>query len=411
MNQSATDRVPLRIYALLTAYFLSALAAVGQITILGKQVYDMTGRELDLGFIGLAEFTPALLAAPVAGALADRMDRRRLFAAALAAEAVVSLGLFGYARSDPTSVLPIFGLVLVFGALKTFTGAAGRPLPVDMAPPALFPRVVAMENVAFQAGLIVGPVLFGFLFVVDEAAPYLAAAVALALGSLVVVLIPTTPVRRLHTTGIRQSLADAADGLRFVRRRPVLAGAITLDLFAMLFGGAVALLPAIAEDRLGVGAVGLGWLRAAVGIGAGCAAVTMVVRPLSRRIGPILLTAVGVFGLGTIVLGLSRNYVLAFVAIMVLSGADAISMFIRTTLTPLATPEHMRGRVLALENVFVGASNELGAFESGVTAALLGLTGAVVFGGVGALVVVAVWAVKFPALRDVDRFDEVRTGD
>jgi hypothetical protein len=203
-------------------------------------------------------------------------------------------------------------------------------------------------------------------------------------------------------------MVDAILGMRFIRRSPVLFGAISLDLFAVLFGGAVALLPAIAEDRLGVGAVGLGWLRAAVGIGAGIVAITLSIRPLQRHIGRTLLAVVTLFGVGTIVLGLSRNYVMAFVAIMVLSGADAVSMFIRLTIVPLATPENMRGRVLALENVFIGASSELGAFESGVTAALLGLTGAIVFGGIGTLAVVALWAVLFPALRNVDRFDEVR---
>jgi len=171
----------------------------------------------------------------------------------------------------------------------------------------------------------------------------------------------------------------------------------------------VALLPAIAEDRLGVGAIGLGWLRAAVGIGAGIVAVALSIRPIQRHIGRTLLSVVAIFGVGTIVLGLSRNYLLAFIAIMVLAGADAVSMFIRLTIVPLATPENMRGRVLALENVFIGASNELGAFESGVTAALLGLTGAIVFGGIGTLAVVALWSILFPTLRDVDRFDEVTT--
>jgi predicted MFS family arabinose efflux permease len=250
-------------------------------------------------------------------------------------------------------------------------------------------------------------VAFGFLFVVGEPIPYLVSALGLAAAVLILLVIPSAPVKRLETVGVRQAVVDAILGMRFIRRTPVLFGAISLDLFAVLFGGAVALLPAIAEDRLGVGAVGLGWLRAAVGIGAGIVAVTLSIRPLQRNIGRTLLTVVAIFGAGTIVLGLSRNYVVAFIAIMVLAGADAISMFIRFTIVPLATPENMRGRVLALENVFIGASNELGAFESGVTAALLGLTGAIVFGGIGTLAVVGLWAVFFPALRDVDTFDEV----
>ncbi len=410
MSQPQPGPIPLRIQGLLLAFFLSAFAKIGQITIIGKQVYDLTGRELDLGLIGLAEFLPAMLVAPVAGAIADRVDRRRMFALALSGEAVVSALLFWYASTDPTSVLPIFWLVFTFGVCQGFTAPSGRALPADMSPPGMLPRVVALQHVAFQAGLIAGPVAFGFLFVAAEPLPYLVAAVSLAAGVLVLSAIPSAPVRRLETVGARQAVVDAIEGMWFIRRTPVLFGAISLDLFAVLFGGAVALLPAIAEDRLGVGAVGLGWLRAAVGIGAGIVAVTLSFRPVQRHVGRTLLTVVAIFGIGTIVLGLSRNYAVAFISIMVLAGADAVSMFIRFTIVPLATPEDMRGRVLALENVFIGASNELGAFESGVTAALLGLTGAIVFGGVGTLVVVGVWAVLFPALRDVDRFEEATAG-
>jgi len=382
---------------------------MGQITIIGKQVYDLTGRELDLGLIGLAEFLPAMLVAPLAGAIADRVDRRPMFAFALSGEALVSALLFWYATTEPTSILPIFWLVFLFGLGQGFTAASGRALPIDMSPTALFPRVVALEHVAFQAGLIVGPVTFGFLFVVAEPLPYLTAALGLATATLILIVIPSASVRQLDTVGVRQAVVDAILGMRFIRRTPVLFGVISLDLFAVLFGGAVALLPAIAEDRLGVGAIGLGWLRAAVGIGAGIVAVALSIRPIQRHIGRTLLSVVAIFGVGTIVLGLSRNYLLAFIAIMVLAGADAVSMFIRLTIVPLATPENMRGRVLALENVFIGASNELGAFESGVTAALLGLTGAIVFGGIGTLAVVALWSILFPTLRDVDRFDEVTT--
>ena len=202
---------------------------------------------------------------------------------------------------------------------------------------------------------------------------------------------------------------DAFEGLRFIRRTPIVFGAISLDLFAVLFGGVIALLPAIAEERLGVGAVGLGWLRAAVGIGAAGTALTLSIRPLRRHVGRQLLTMVAMFGILTIVLGLTRSFAVAFIALLAAAAVDAVSMFIRASLVPLATPEHMRGRVLAVENVFIGASNELGAFESGVTAALFGLVGAIFFGGAGTLVVVALWWKFFPALRSVDRFEEVRS--
>ncbi len=407
MRRSRTG-VPGTVYALLVALFFSAFAVVGQITIVGKQVFDLTGDPLDLGFLGLAEFIPIALLAPFTGSLADRVDRRKVYAGALVLEALISLGLFAYSRTDPSSLAPIFGLVLAFGVARSFAAPASRALPIDLAPPDALERVVALKSVAFQAGIITGPVVMGFLFVVDESLPYLAATTAflLALGTLTLVHRP--PIRQLETSGGRQALRDAMDGLRFVRRQPVVFGAISLDLFAVLFGGVIALLPAIAEDRLGVGAVGLGWLRAAVGLGAVIVAIGLSIKPLRRHVGRVLLTVVAIFGVMTIVVGFTTNYTVAFVALMIAAGADAVSVFIRTSVVPLATPEEMRGRVLAVENVFIGASNELGAVESGMTAAVFGLAGAIVFGGVGTLVVVAVWWRMFPALRDVDRFSEVR---
>ena len=401
-------RIPLAVKALLGTFSLNAFAAVGQVTIIGKQLYDMTGSELHLGLLGLAEFGPVALLAPFAGATADRFDRRRIFGLALAGEAIVSILLWSYVRSDPTSVAPIFLLVLVFGTCRAFASPAGRALPIDLCPPEVVARVVALKSVGFQVGIIAGPVAFGFAFVADPALPYLLSAAALACSVAIVSSVPPSGVRRLGTAGARQAVADARDGLRFIRRSPILFGAMGLDLFAVLFGGAVALLPAIAEERLGVGAVGLGWLRAAEGIGGGLVAVTLSIRPLQRNLGRILLLVVALFGLGTIGLGLTRSFAVAFLAMVVLAGADAVSMYIRLTLVPLATPEDMRGRVLAVENVFIGASNELGAAESGLTAAFMGLVGAVVFGGAATLVVVAVWWRLFPDLRDMDTFDEIR---
>ena len=205
----------------------------------------------------------------------------------------------------------------------------------------------------------------------------------------------------------RPTLHHALEGLRFIRRQPVLLGAIALDLFAVLFGGAVALLPAIAEERLGVGNVGYGWLRAAPGVGAVAVTVVLAARPVRRHVGVTLLIVVGLFGAATVVFGLTTSYIVAFLALLVLSSADAVSVFIRATIVPLATPDRMRGRVAAVENVFIGASNELGAFESGVAAALLGVGPAVVLGGVLTLVVVAVWPILFPSLRAIDRFEDV----
>ncbi|CAI8370668.1 MAG: Uncharacterised protein [Acidimicrobiales bacterium AG-410-I20] len=352
MDQEIEEKIPLKIYAVLFVSFLSILAIVGQITILGKQVYDITGRELDLGLLGLAEFAPTFLLAPFTGSIADRMDRRVLFAWALLGEGAVSITLFWYATTNPTSVMPIFGLVIVLGICRAFAAPSGRALAVDMSPISTVPRVVAFSSIAMQSGVIIGPVLFGFLFVAYEPLPYLVSAICLGGGAFILSFVPSSKVQQIKTSGAKNALADALEGFKFIRRTPMLFGAISLDLAAVLFGGAVALLPAIAEDRLGVGAVGLGWLRAAVGIGAGAVAITMAIRPLGRRIGKTLLFVVAIFGLGTIVLGLSQNYALAFVAVLVLSAADAVSMFIRATLVPLATPGHMRGRVLALERFY-----------------------------------------------------------
>lgn len=401
-------QIPFRVKALIFTFFLNSFAVVGQVTIVGKQVYDLTGNELHLGLLGLAEFLPIALLAPFAGAAADRFDRRLVFGLAIAGEVVASMLLFFYARSTPTSVVPIFGIILLFGVCRAFASPAGGALPIDLSPPQVVARVVALKTVSFQGGLIVGPIVFGFAFVVDESLPYLLSAIAMTAVVAIVVFVPSSGVRRLASSGARRAIHDAFEGLRFIRRSPILFGAMSLDLFAVLFGGAVALLPAIAEDRLGVGAVGLGWLRAGVGIGASVVAVTLSIRPLQHRLGRILLWVVALFGLGTIGLGLTRSFALAFTAIVLLSAADAVSMFIRMTLVPLATPEDMRGRVLAVENVFIGASNELGAAESGLTAAFMGLVGAVVFGGAATLVVVAVWWRLFPTLRDMDTFDEIR---
>ncbi len=404
--------------ALLIMVVCSATATVAGVTALGKQVYDLSGRELDLGWLGLAEFAPAALLVFVTGTVADRFDRRRVVAIAALAEAVAAVGLGLYALSDPTGVAPIFGLVVGFGTARAFAAPASRALPADIVAPAALPRLVARFSIAWQVSIIAGPVLAGFAYVVDPALPYfLMAALLLAAAAAVARIAPRD--RPFATPGDGTvadpeagpdahpdpaSVRAAFEGLRFIRSRPVLLGAIALDLFAVLFGGAVALLPAIAEDRLGVGAIGLGWLRAAIGIGAALTTTVLAVRPRERHIGATLLVVVGIFGAFTVVLGLTRSYVVAFAALAILSGADAISVFIRATLVPLLTPEDRRGRVLAVENVFIGASNELGAFESGVVGQLFGAPVAVVTGGLATIAIALLWWVAFPSLRRLDRF-------
>ncbi|MDQ1438254.1 MAG: hypothetical protein QOK43_1883 [Acidimicrobiaceae bacterium] len=419
-------RVDWSVVALLASVFFSSSAALAQEVVLGKLVYDLTGRELDLGLLGLAEFAPAALLVLVTGAVADRFDRRRVAALGALGEAVVAGVLAWYVSTDPTSIGPIFLLVIAFGVARAFAAPASRSLPADIVSPERLPRVVPRYAAAWQAAIIAGPVLGGFLYAADVRLPFVAVMALLVASAAALLSIRVAPMRAPaavvmdpaleaavapavpHGQAVaeaeRPGWRDALEGLRFIRGRPLLLGAISLDLFAVLFGGAVALLPAIAEDRLHVGAVGLGWLRAAGGIGAALTTVALAVRPVTRKVGRRLLAAVAVFGVATIVLGLTRSFVLAFAALAVLSGADAISVFIRATLVPLVTPQEKRGRVLAVENVFIGASNELGAFESGVVGQLLGPAAAVVLGGAGTLAVAAGWWFLFPDLRQVDGF-------
>ncbi len=416
----------------LLASVLCSSTAMGVLTVvLGKQVFDLTGRELDLGLLGLAEFLPSALLVFVTGPLADRFDRRRIASSAITIEIVFVIALAWYAGTEPTSALPIFLLVVGYGTARVFAFPASRALPADTVPAARLPWLVARQSICWQAASIVGPVLGGFLYVVDVRLPFVVAA-----GLLVVAAVAISLVQPLYrgapepvaseavetelgpvavgepaegavaTRTRREGMRDALEGLRFVRSQPVLLGAISLDLVAVLFGGAVALLPAIAEDRLGVGAVGLGWLRAAVGIGAAAVTLVLAVKPVTRRVGATMLAAVAVFGAGTIVLGVTTSFVIAFVALAILSGADAVSVFIRGTLVPLVTPPDKRGRVLAVETVFIGASNELGAFESGVAGQLLGPAAAVVLGGAVTLAIAVSWGRLFPALRVVDRFPD-----
>ncbi len=407
-DQAGFDQIPRGVWILLGCKVLITMATVGQLTILGKQVWDLTNNTLDLGLLGLAEFVPTALLSPITGSVADRFDRRIVAGFGLLASASVSFGLWIYAGTEPTALWPIYAMVVLFGAARAFIAPALRALPVDLSPRAVIERVIALGAVAWQTGSITGPVTAGFLFVVSEPAPYLLSGVLFLAAGAGLSKVPQSGVARLESApGLKAALGDAVEGLRFIRRTPVLFGAISLDLFAVLFGGAVALLPAIADERLGVGAIGLGWLRAAVGIGAATVSVGLARQPLTRHVGRVLLVMVGVFGMATLVLGLTRSFVVAFIALLVLAGADAFSVFIRSAIVPLATPENMRGRVLATENVFIGASNELGAFESGVTASLFGLVGAVMIGGLGTLAVVGLWAVFFPALRRIDRFDEL----
>ena len=411
--------------ALLGAALTSSMSNLTQTTVLGLLVYELTHSELDLGLLGLVEFAPAALLVLVAGAAADRYDRRRVTAAGAMANALVALALAWYVRRpDGLSTTPIFLLVLAFGAGQAFLSPALRSMPAAMVPNEGVPWLVARRSIASQAATIIGPLFGGFLYGAGVWVPLVAAAALSAAGAALVLAIrlpdqlpgqwgagELSPVGDDQVDHVLEDgipataggLHAALEGLRFVRAQSIVLGAISLDLFAVLFGGAVTLLPAIAV-RLHVGAVGLGWLRAAVGLGAGAMTLIIALRPIQRRVGRALFGAVTAFGVWTIVLGVTRSYALAFVAMLGMSAADAVSVFIRSTLVPLATPPEMRGRVLAVENVFIGASNELGGFESGVVGQLLGTTASIVLGGIGTLVVALAGGVLFTPLRRVDRF-------
>ncbi len=409
------------IVALLVSAFCASAATMAGETALGKQVFDITHHELDLGWLGLIEFAPAAVLVLVTGSVADRFDRRRVVCVAASAQGLVAIALAWYAHVGHRAVGPIFTLVLGLGISRAFVAPAERALPADIVPAERLPWLVARFSGTWQVALIVGPILGGVLYAVTPAASYIAMAALLAIAAVAIFAVDAPPRRRTVAVatdapaggdadhdgdGSRKETAAAMEGVRFIRSHGIVLGALSLDLFAVLFGGAIALLPAIAETRLGAGAIGLGMLRAAYGLGAAIVTAWLAVRPLGRHVGRNLLIAVATFGAGTIVLGLTHTFVVAFLALAVLAGADAISVFIRATLVPLATPSALRGRVLAVENVFIGGSNELGAFESGVAGQLLGPGPAVVLGGAATIVIAASWATLFPALRSIDRFPE-----
>jgi MFS family permease len=396
----------------LASVFLSNLALIAQETALGKQVYDLSHQTIDLGWLGMIEFLPVFALVTVAGTIADRYERRNTVRLGFAVMAMAAGGLALLAGQKSTTVPMIFAVVLVYGIARAFANPSMRALPANVVDRATLPRLQALWSLSWQLSLIVGPALGGLLYAADPRYVFIFVAGALVASIITLSFVHTEQslARSERVAGSRR-FSEAVEGLRVVRTTPIIAGAITLDLFAVLFGGAVALLPVIAEKQLHVGAVGFGWLRAAGGIGAALVAGTLAIRPVRRHIGVVLFSVVAVFGAATIVLGATKTYVVAFIAMVVLSGADAVSVFIRSTLTPLVVPDALRGRVLAVEAVFIGASNELGAFESGVVGQWLGAPLAIVLGGIGTLVVVGVGSVVFPSLRRIDRFAELKPAD
>ena len=383
----------------------TAIAIEMSFVAIGWQVYEIHRDPLDLGIVGLAMFVPLPLLALPAGHLADRYPRRTVLAISMAIDAAVAVGLLVVTRSGADETWPFFALAFGTGVATAVGAPAGRAMTPSLVPQEILVRAFAQRSVAFQLSVIGGPALGGVLFAIRPELVYIVSVGFLLLALLAVLALQSG---RDGAGGGSPDLASVLGGVRLVRGTPVLLGAISLDLFAVLFGGAVALLPVFAKDVLEVGPEGLGVLRAAPAAGALVAAVVLSRRPVHRRAGGTLLTVVALYGATMIVFGLSETMWLSLLALAVGGGVDMVSVVLRQTILPLVTPDELRGRVNAVEMVFISASNELGAFESGVAAALVGAVPAVVIGGAATIAIAALWWRAFPALRGVDRLDELR---
>jgi MFS family permease len=380
------------------ARFLIVSAVEMQAVAVGWQVYEITKRPLDLGYVGLAQFLPGILLFPVSGHVSDRVERRKVLTACYAGFAVCFGLLLGLTERRVYSMNAIYAVLILLGIVRSFNGTASRSILPQLVPEEHFPNAVAWNATTFQTATILGPSFGGILYAAFHG-PSVVYAVAMltAIGATLSTLRikPETKARPREPITAKTVFA----GLHYIWNKKLILGAISLDLFAVLLGGAVALLPVYAREILHTGPWGLGLLRTAPGVGAALMAVLLAHRPLRGRSGIALLWSVAGFGVFTIIFGLSRNLMLSLAALLLLGASDMISVIIRATLTQLATPDEMRGRVTAVDMIFIGTSNEFGQFESGVTAQWFGTVPAVVLGGIGTLVVIAVWAWRFPELR------------
>jgi MFS family permease len=380
----------------------SVLAMQMQGVAIGWQVYDLTHRPLDLGFVGLAQFVPAILLSLFAGQTADRFDRRAILRICQLAQGACSLFLWAETRDPTPSVSTIYALLVLVGIARAFSAPASQALLPHLVPVADFSNAVTWTHSVRQVASMVGPAVGGAIYGAAKAAgPVYASCAGLYLIAFSLTTMVTARTGRLETAAPTWNTLLA--GVRFVRREKIVLGCISLDLFAVLLGGAVALLPVYARDILHTGPRGLGLLRSAPAIGAAVMGGFLAYHPLSRKAGYTMFIAVAIFGLATIVFGISTDFTLSLAALFVTGAADMVSVVIRLTLVQLSTPPAMRGRVSAVNMAFINASNELGEFESGVTAALFGTVAAVLIGGAGTCVVVLLWAYLFPELRALER--------
>ncbi|HET6176180.1 MAG TPA: MFS transporter [Candidatus Sulfotelmatobacter sp.] len=392
------------------ARFLIVAAVEMQAVAVGWQVYEITKRPLDLGYVGLAQFLPGILLFPISGHASDRFERRKVLSTCYAGFAVCFALLLVLAQRGVHSVTPIYAVLILLGVVRSFNGTASRSILPQLVPEEHFPNAVAWNATTFQAATILGPSFGGILYAIFHG-PSLVYAIATltAIGATVSTfrIKPEVKARPREPMTLKTVFA----GLHYIWNKKLILGAISLDLFAVLLGGAVALLPVYAREILHTGPWGLGLLRTAPGVGAALMAVLLAHRPLRGRSGIALLWSVAGFGIFTIIFGVSRSLTLSLIALLLLGASDMISVIIRATLTQLATPDEMRGRVTAVDMIFIGTSNEFGQFESGVTAQWFGTVPAVVLGGVGTLVVIALWAWLFPELRRAGDLHSIGSAD
>jgi MFS family permease len=378
--------------------FLIISALEMQSVAVGWQIYEITHRPLDLGLVGLAQFLPGILLFLVSGHTADRLNRRRVLLACYAGFSACSALLLAATFLFTSNIVPIYAVLVLIGVVRSFHGTAGRALLPELVPTEHFENAVAWNASTFQAATILGPSIGGLTYALFRG-PSAVYILSLATGIVAFVALLRVQVPSKARPSEQLTLSSILAGLRFIGRQKIILGTLSLDMFAVLFGGAVALLPVYARDILRTGPWGLGLLRSAPGIGATVTAILLAYNPLRRRAGAIMLWCVAAFAIFTVVFGLSRSLVLSLVALFLVGAADMVSVVVRATLVQLATPDEMRGRVNAVDMVFIGTSNELGQFESGVTAAWFGTVPAVVLGGVAALAVTGLWAWSFPELR------------
>jgi len=385
----------------LSARFLGTLAVQMQSVAVGWQVYQITGSLFDLGLIGLAQFAPFLVLILWAGHVADRHDRRRIIVLCMLVQLLVSGLLLAFTYSGSSVVWPVFAVLVLFGSARAFMMPASQAVLRNLVPDRDFGQAVALSSSTFHVAVIAGPVLGGLLYVYGPTVVYTVSALLLAVSVILMASARSAPQARSTQPASWHTLLE---GLRFVRSRPIVLGAISLDLFAVLFGGATALLPAYAHDVLHAGPTALGWLRTAPGAGAALCSIALAFFPIRRRVGAWMFGGVALFGLAVLTLGSTSQFPVALGALFVLGAGDMVSVYVRHLLVQYETPDEIRGRVSAVNAVFIGASNELGEFESGITAGWLGLVRAILLGGAATLAVTGLWAVLFPVLSKMDRF-------